>query len=137
MDQDDPTQIFRYTNGCAMGDPCLEALATAQQEIERLQQRIAEQQKMLKRCLLGDPPGDCYAAEVVTLRARIAELEADVEEERKCRSASSASAWKLGELAGLRAALEAVRVIPRDEYAGPETAIHSLIDAATKPATGG
>lgn len=38
--------------------------------IERLERELAEAKAAMSRCLLGDPPGDCYAAESITQRVR-------------------------------------------------------------------
>ena len=53
-------------------DPCLSCRQVQRgiDTIERLERELAEAKAAMSRCLLGDPPGDCYAAESITQRAR-------------------------------------------------------------------
>ena len=53
-------------------DPCLSCRQVQRgiDTIERLERELAEAKAAMSRCLLGDPPGDCYAAESITQRVR-------------------------------------------------------------------
>lgn len=69
---DDIVARMKSWDRCWPGNTNVERLIDdAADEIERLRAAMS-------RCLLGDPPGDCYAAETVTLRARVAAFEKDI-----------------------------------------------------------
>ena len=72
-------ELFRKHRRGPIGSAYLrkaaDALEAQQAEIERLRSQLS-------RCLLGDPPGDCYAAECVDLRAEIERLRYAIKVER-------------------------------------------------------
>ncbi len=45
-------------------------------ERDALRAEVAALKAAMSRCALGDPPGDCYAAEAVSLRAEVERLRA-------------------------------------------------------------
>ena len=49
----------------------LEQLRAAERLIDSQRSRLEQYKSAMARCVLNDPPGDCYAAEVVELRSRL------------------------------------------------------------------
>ena len=47
------------------------------ERIAELEAEVARLREGMKQCLLGEPPGDCYAAEAVELRAALAKAQKD------------------------------------------------------------
>lgn len=53
-----------------------DALAEAEERGRRERdEEVKRAREAIQHCLLGDPPGDCYAAEVASLRAKVKALE--------------------------------------------------------------
>lgn len=47
---------------------------TLEQERDEARAAVERLRDALSQCYLGEPPGDCYAAEVVEMRAEVAAL---------------------------------------------------------------